>query len=343
MTAAFRPLLPGPIDQGDPFIIEVPASVGAAHRFYVYTTGNEPSDGRAFPVYASDDLTTWRRLGDALATDRTSAHWAPCVRHVPGLPRPFVMLYSHAIGRGEQGHVGHTILRADAERPEGPFEDSGHALTPDLDFAIDADVYRHPDGSLRCAFATDFVADEPYGTGIVEAGITDDLTALTTEPRILARPSVDWHVYEPARVMPWKTIPGVDWTTGTVRWSTVEGPVGGLVSPDGSPVYLYSGGNFNAFYAVGALVEDEDGTLHDRSADPAHAVIAPDPAAGLLGPGHCSYLKLAAGVDTLGLAPGDELLMVHARFGSLDTPRQMTLARLAWTPAGLPRAVPVSP
>lgn len=339
----FRPLLPEPIDQGDPFLIEAPVSADAAHRFYTYTTGQDPTGGRAFPVYASDDLTTWRRLGDALATDRISSHWAPCVRHVPALPRPFVMLYSCAVGTGEAGHIGHTLRRADAEQPEGPFLDSGHVLTPDLDFAIDADVYRPPDGALRCAFAMDFVADEPYGTGIIEAGITDDLTALTTEPRILARPSVDWHVYEPARVMPWKTIPGVDWATDTVRWSTVEGPVGGLVSPAGKPVYLYSGGNFSHFYAVGALIEDPDGTLHDISADPAGVVIGPDPAAGLHGPGHCSYLKLAGDVDAAGLAAGEEYLMLHARFGSPTAPRQMTLAHLTWTPDGLPRAIPVSP
>ena len=253
------------------------------------------------------------------------------------------MLYSSAVGTGEQGHVGHTLRRADADRPEGPFRDSGHVLTPDLPFAIDADVYRRTDGELRCAFAMDFVDDEPYGTGIVEVGITDDLTRFTTEPRILARPSADWHVYEPARVLPWMTIPGVDWATDTVRWSTVEGPVGGIVSPAGRPVYLYSGGNFNAFYAVGALVEDEAGVLHDLSAEPADAVIAPDEAAGFLGPGHCSYLKLAAPVDALGLAAGDDLIMIHARFGSLEAPRQMTLARLEWNDDEHPKAVPVSP
>lgn len=339
MTAAYRPLFPDPLDQGDPFLIEVPPDAGAAHRFYVYTTGAEPDGGRAFPVYASDDLVDWRRLGSVLHTIRTSWHWAPCVRHVPGLPRPFVMLYSYAFGSGAEGHVGHTLRRADAERPEGPFLDTGHALTPDLDFAIDPDVYRRPDGDLRCAFAMDFVDAPPYGTGIVEVGITDDLTAFTTEPRLLARPGYDWHLYEPERLMPWKVIPGIDPTVDIVRWSTVEGPVGGIVSPAGHPVYLYSGGNFNAYYAVGALIEDERGALHDVSADPADAVIAPDPAAGLLGPGHCSYLKLAAPVDALGLAAGDELIMVHARFGSLESPRQMTLARLVWTPTGHPRTV----
>ncbi len=162
----------------------------------------------AFPVYGSDDLVGWHRLGRALRTEHWGSHWAPCVRWVPGLARPYVMLYSRAIGVGEEGHIGHAIRRADATKPEGPFVDSGHALTPDLDFAIDPDVYRLPDGSLKVAFAMDFVADEPYGTGIVEADIDEALTELRSAPRVLARPRFDWQVYEPARVMPWKSIPG---------------------------------------------------------------------------------------------------------------------------------------
>ena len=43
---------------------------------------------------------------------------------------------------GEAAHIGHAIRRADAVAPEGPFQDSGEVLTPDLDFAIDPDVYR---------------------------------------------------------------------------------------------------------------------------------------------------------------------------------------------------------
>ena len=52
-------------------------------------------------------------------------------------------------------------------------------------------------------------------------------------------------------------------------------------------------------------------------------------------PGHCSYLRL----------PGDvtgwrEYLMFHARFGSMDAPRQMALAPLRWTAEGLPYTRP---
>jgi len=329
-ATTFRPLLPEPIDQGDPFLLEAPSASGAMHRFYVYATGPDPENGWAFPLYGSDDLSTWRRIGMSLQSDRTGSHWAPCVRYVPALARPWVMLYSSAVGFRDEGHIGHTLRRADAERPEGPFVESGEVLTPDLDFAIDADVYRMPDGGLRVAYAMDFVEDEPYGTGIVEAPISDDLTTITGERRLLARPQFDWHVYDAARVMPWKTIPGIDWSRRAVRWHTVEAPVGGIVSPGGRPVYLYSGGCFFGFYAVGALVE-ENGVLHDVTDGEHNFVVRPEPVAGFFGPGHCSYLRVEGEGD---------LIMLHARFGSADSLRQMCLGRLVWTDGDLPTAIP---
>jgi len=325
------PLFPEDYDQGDPYILAPPPEAGAAWRYYVYTTGEDSESGRAFPVYASNDLRSWRRLDDALRAGSEGSHWAPCVTYLPELKRPYVMLYSRAIGRGEMGHVGHVIRRADSDRPEGPFVDSGHELTAGLDFAIDPDVYRLPGGSLKLAFAMDFVADEPYGTGIVEADVSDDLTALRFTPRLLARPTHDWHVYDAARVMPWKTIPGVDWARQTVRWNTVEAPLGGLVSPGGRPVYLYSGGCFFGFYAVGALIDDGE-RLRDVTDGERNFVVQPDPARGFFAPGHCSYLRGAN---------GEEYLMLHARFGAPEAKRQMCLAALRWTADDLPVAVPV--
>jgi hypothetical protein len=323
----YRQLFPEDLDQGDPFILAIPSEADARFRFYVYTTGEEPSGGTAFPVYASNDLVTWQRLDDALQVGHISAHWAPCVQYVLELEFPYVMLYSRAIGLGEEAHIGHGIRRAHAKQPEGPFVDSDHLITPDIDFAIDPDIYRLADGSLKIAFALDFVDDEPYGTGIVEAGISDDLTRLTTAPRVLARPQYDWQVYDAARVMPWKEIPGIDWETDSVRWSTIEAPVGGLVSPAGKQVYLYSGGCYFDFYAVGAVIEGGHGNLRDISDGEQNFVIQPRPDVGLFAPGHCSWLHL--GED-------DDYLMLHARFGSPDARRQMCLARLSWTEDGLP-------
>ena len=165
-----RPLHPEGRDQGDPYLLQA----GARARPSATTStspGRTPPAGTAFPVYGSPDLIRWTALGYGLRGAPGKAHWAPCVRHVPGLARPYVMLYSRAVGVGEAAHIGHAIRRADAVAPEGPFQDSGEVLTPDLDFAIDPDVYRLPDGRLMLAFATDFVADAPLGTGIVEAPI----------------------------------------------------------------------------------------------------------------------------------------------------------------------------
>lgn len=336
---SYRPLHPEPADQGDPYLLAVPDGAAAAHRYYVYVTRDETSDGRggraspgAFPAFASDDLVTWRPLGPSLQGDASvRAYWAPCVWHVRGLARPWVMLYSCSVGIGEQAHIGHAIRRADAERPEGPFVDSGHVLTPDANFAIDADVYRATDGSLRLAYATDFVADGPLGTGIVEVAVSDDLTRVLSVPTMLARPSEPWHLYDPARRMPWKRIPGVDWATDTVVWNTVEAPVGGLVSPQGRRVYLYSGGCYFGFYAVGALVEDDAGRLVNVTRDGRGFVLRAHPERGFHAPGHCAWFRTPDGRD---------YLITHARYGSPTAPRNATIVELRWDDQGLPSCPP---
>jgi GH43 family beta-xylosidase len=335
---SYRPLYPEAADQGDPFLLAVPPGVPADFRYYVYVTRDETSDGRggtasagAFPVLASHDLETWTPLGPSIPGDGSRAHWAPMVRYVAGLARPYVMLYSRGAGTGEQAHIGHQVLRADAERPEGPFVDSGHVLTPDTDFAIDADVYRAPDGSLRMAYATDFTEDEPYGTGIVEVAVSEDLTEVLSAPVVLARPTEEWQLFDGARRMPWKRIDGVDWATDTVRWSTVEGPAGGLSNPQGRRVDLYSGGCYFGFYAVGALVEDGSGLLVNVTRDGGHFVLRSLPEHGFFAPGHCAWYR---GGD------GREWLVTHARFGSETAPRNACLVELRWTEDGLPYCPP---
>jgi arabinan endo-1,5-alpha-L-arabinosidase len=325
----YRPLFPEDRDQGDPYVLVAPD--GMPFRYYTFISGEAPSLGRAFPVYGSRDLVHWEYLGGSLEADVTKAHWAPCVLYRPDLDRPYVMLYSRGIGLGEEGHIGHALRRADSTAPEGPYVDSGHILTPDIDFAIDPDVYRVRDGSWRLAFAMDFVEDEPLGTGIVEAPVNQDLTALLGPPELLARAQHTWQVYDPARKMPWKAIPGIDWEKDTVRWHTVEAPVGGIVSPRGFQVYLYSGGCFFGYYAVGAIAKDETGRVVPASGTEGHVVMRPRPDDGFYAPGHCSWFT---GPD------GQPYLMFHARYGSPQAPRQMGLAPLRWDHDGLPYAGP---
>jgi len=232
------------------------------------------------------------------------------------------MLYSEALGPGDVlGHQGHRIVRADSVSPGGPFERSGEGLTPGLDFAIDPDVHARPDGSTWLCFATDFVSDEPYGTGLVEARITPDLRALESEPVLLARPCAEWQVYDAARSMPWKHIPGVRWQDGdTVRWSTMEGPAA-VTSPRGREVVLYSGGNYTAFYGIGIIAEGPDGARADLSPTPEQALLGPDPEANLFGPGHCSVL----------VADGRTYMCYHFRTHP-GAPRNFAIAPLHWDP-----------
>jgi GH43 family beta-xylosidase len=316
-----RALVPEPaVDQGDPFLVEVPAEHRGEcpFRYYVYVSAP------GFPAYGSNDLlepASWQRVGEAcpgLGRDRWC--WAPCVRYVQGLERPWVMLYSMARGAGEtEGHQEHRLHRADSTSPAGPFTDSGEVLTPELDFAIDPDVHTAADGSTWLFFAVDFVSDEPYGTGIVRARISPDLRRLESETSVVARPSADWQVYDANRSMPWKDIPGVRWDQSeTVRWSTIEGPAV-LTSPRGQEVVLYSGGNFADFYGIGVVVQSPDGDWVDLSPTPQESLLGPQPAAGLYGPGHCSVLT----------TDGQTYLCYHFRTDP-SASRQFAIVPLKW-------------
>ncbi len=320
------------VDQGDPFLVEVPAEQRAEHPFRYYVYVSAPG----FPVYGGDSLLDpagWQRIGDScpgLGEDRWC--WAPCVRYVAGLPRPWVMLYSRAKGAGEpEGHQQHRLRRADSQSPAGPFVDSGEELTADLNFAIDPDVHDGADGQRWLYFAVDFVADEPYGTGIVRARIGSELRRLLCEPAVIARPGAPWQVYDEHRSMPWKDIPGVRWDRAeTVRWSTIEGPAV-ITSPGGREVVLYSGGNFADFYGIGVVARDPDsGQWLDLSPSPEAALLGPDPAVDLFGPGHCSVIT----------SDGRPFLCYHFR-GAPAAPRQFGVVPLRWNPdTDLPELAP---
>lgn len=330
-TDFYKALCPQDRDQGDPYFIEAPKDFGSKFRFYVFTTGEVTEEGRAYPYYGSNDLKHWEFLGGSLVSDIKKSHWAPCVQYVPGLEYPFVMLYSHGRGLNEEAHIGHVIKRAHSKSLDKPFVFSGHELTKGIDFSIDADVYSW-NGQKKIAFAMDFINDAPHGTGVVEASISDDLSELTSKPITLARASYEWQVYLPKRQLRWMTLEGVDWSKGdTVKWYTVEAPVGGLISPKGKRVVLYSGGNFANFYAVGALIENEKGTFKDIASREHKFVLRPQPDKGLFALGHPSLAKIE----------GKDYLMTHMRIGSVDATRQFALVPLLWNEKAEPCCPPL--
>jgi len=100
----------------DPTVIKA-----ADGYFYLYATENIPN----VPIYRSDNLVDWRRVGTAF-TDNTRPQmvpngriWAPDINYING---KYVMYYSKSTWGGEWD-CG--IGVATAERPQGPFTDVG--------------------------------------------------------------------------------------------------------------------------------------------------------------------------------------------------------------------------
>ena len=316
VTSALLPMFSEPdVDQGDPFLFEVPRTAGG-HRYPYMLIVTSPG----FPVYGCVDPlqpASWEQLGESFpGVDVDPWAWAPCVRYVAELPRPWVMLYSRAAGAGDPGgHQFHPIRRADSRLPEGPYVDTGHVLTPDVAFAIDPDVAVRADGRLWFTCAADYLDHTPFGTGLFEAEIAEDLTRLRSPLAPAARGTAPWQIYEPERSLPWMELPLVRWAAGeTVCWYTMEGPAG-LISPGGRDLLLYSGGNFSNFYVMGLLEKNAGDSWRDLSPTPADCLLAPGP--DLSGVGHGSF--------------AGPYIAFH--FRPLTGPRQFTVARIRWDQA----------
>jgi arabinan endo-1,5-alpha-L-arabinosidase len=331
----YSSLIDDDYDQGDPNICEIPQNDRSkfAFRYYLFVTddsdyGRAAHPGYAFPVYGSNDLFEWKYLNESLVAPDDRARWAPCVNYLPDLERPFVMLYSRARGNGEEAHVQHKIRRADSTKPEGPYVDSGESLTENLDFSIDPNIYRDQNGALTMAFATDFVENEPIGTGLARAPVSSDLRKLLSTPEATARATANWQMYDPERSVPWKEIANVCWDKGDrVKWHCLEGPVGGIAGPTGRRFMFYSSGNYSHFYAVGILEELADNTFVDLSVDPRNCLLAPDPERKFFSVGRIGVIT---GPD------GETYASFHARFGSPEAPRRFGLSLLQWTDDGIP-------
>lgn len=230
--------LPGPA-LGDPFVLR------HGGRFYLYGTNDGPPlpDGRAVPVYRSDDLVHWEFLGGALTPlDPAADHWAPEVLAWNGR---FYMVVSF----GDVEHVGHALWVAKAERPEGPFRLRARISGEDERFSIDGAWLLDDDGQLYLYRCVDFidVQDPPHGTGIVVQPMRNPLTP-AGPPRVVLRAFAPWQVFERDRLMP---LYG-----GRMfgEWTTIEGPA--PVKRGGRYFCGYSGGNYQRNYGTGEAVAD---------------------------------------------------------------------------------------
>ncbi len=296
-----------PHDFADPFVLKTSGA------YYAYGTAAPAEDGRLFPVLRSVDLIHWERLRGALQpldSPPALSYWAPEVLERDGR---FYLFYSASQIPSDEGH---RLRVAIADNPAGPFIDSGRLLLPDQGFSIDASPFRDPKtGDIFLFFATDFVEQEPFGTGLAAVKLSDDLLSATTSPVTVLRAHADWQIYERNRAYK-----GRIWPT----WNCVEGP--NVLFHEGKYYCLYSGGAwYSDRYGVGFAVADHPlGPWRDE-----HDALGPFVLKGIpgkvIGPGHNS---MVVGPD------GKTLYMAYHAWDAAKTARRMCIDPIVWTPVG---------
>jgi GH43 family beta-xylosidase len=282
-------------DFPDPFIIK------HGGEYWAYCTGFW-RDGRAFGVLHSPDLVNWRELDGALAPlpGEHPCYWAPEVVYENGR---FLMYYS--VGNEKLMHVRVAV----AERPAGPFIDSGRQLT-DAEFAIDPHVFIDDDGVRWLFYATDFLAHTHIGTGTVCDRMLDSFT-LAGAPRPVTRARYDWQVYDPERK-----------EKGGVRWHTVEGPF--VLRRKNLYYQMFSGGNwqnltYGVSYAVSERIAREDEWEQSADGERVLPILRTIPEK-VVGPGHNSVVR----------APDNrQLFCVYHRWDG-ERGRVLAIDRLDW-------------
>ncbi len=228
-----NPVWPGGF--ADPFVLKVRG------RYYAYATAavDRPPDGSLiFRILTSTNLIEWREAGLAMPALGASyyRYWAPEVMADNGR---FLLYY--AVHTDE---FVASIRVAVAERPEGPFVDSGHDLTGALfAWAIDPHVFRDHDGQWYLYITIEYW-DDPQGytgSGNAVVRLRDPFTVEGAPARVTP-PRHPWELFEARR--PEK---------GGVDWYTVEGPA--VLRHRGRYYEMFSGGcyyrdNYAVSYAT---------------------------------------------------------------------------------------------
>ena len=279
----------------DPFVLK--------HRgeYWAYCTGLW-RDGRAFGVIHSRDLVHWEERPGALEPlpGDHPCYWAP---EVALFEDRFYLYYS--VGNEERMEIRVAV----ADHPAGPFVDSGRRLTSEP-FAIDAHVFTDEDGSRWLFYAADFLDRSHAGTGTVRDRLLDPFT-LEGNPRPVALPRHDWHVYHPNR--PEK---------GGVRWHTVEGPF--VLRRKGLLYGMFSGGNwqnptYGVSYATARSLQDPGEWA--QAADGERVLPILRSGGEVVGPGHNSAVR---GPDNR------QLYCVYHRWSADLKERVMAIDPLDW-------------
>ena len=192
----------------------------------------------------------------------------------------------------------------------------GKHLFPEAGFSIDAHPFQDPkDGKWYLFYATDYVEDDPIGTGLAVAPMQDDLTTPAGPGRAVVRATCDWQIYERNR-----NYKGQVWKA----WHCVEGPF--VVHHEGKYYCFYSGGAWHTEnYGLGYAVADHPlGPWRDDFAIHGPTVLRGKPDY-VVGPGHNSVV----------MGPDDQTLyFVYHAWDKARTARRMCIDPLIWTKDG---------
>lgn len=301
----------------DPFVLKY------CGEYYAYTTGFW-IDGRCFGILHSRDLVHWTERPAAMdpLPGGATCYWAPEVTYYNGR---FYMYYS--VGNEERMEIRVAV----ADRPTGPFIDSGRRLTHE-EFAIDAHLFEDDDGARYLFYATDFLDHEFIGTGTVCDRMIDPFT-LAGNPQPVTRARFDWQVYDPERA-----------SKGGVRWHTVEGPF--VLKRKDLYFEMFSGGNWqNITYGVSFATSDRvpgDGEWMQASDGVQVLPILRTIPGKVIGPGHNSAVR----------GPNNrEWFCVYHRWTPEGSARVLCIDRIDWAgdrmlilgPSTTPQPMPARP
>lgn len=280
----------------DPFVLR--------HEGTYYAYGTTPHDihGRVFRVLSSPNLVDWREEGGALIPIGAPSYWAPEVAYHDG---QFYLYYS----AGGVDGTGHALRVAISARPEGPFVDTGALLAPDQPFSIDAHPFRDSSGDWYMFYAADFLersSDYHVGTGVVVDRMIS-MTQLEGNPRVVIRPSQDWHLFLPQRTMYGKVY----------DWYTIEGPA--VLQHDGRYYCFFSGGAWERQnYGISYVVAEYP--LGPYRPPAMNTPIFQTVPGSVIGPGHNSFT----------CSPDGEPFVVYHAWDAGMTARLMRIDRLRW-------------